>query len=112
MPSKPDKLTDTVPQSIETLTQRYRELDKRKTQAETKLEGARSHLDDLRRQAREKYGMDDIAELRQMLETMTTENEAKRRQYPTDLDRIEADLADVDQKFATLEASTSEEAKT
>lgn len=111
MPSKSDKPTTVGPQSIEELTNRYRELDKRKTQAETKLEGARSHLADLQRQAREKYGTDDIGALRQMLEKMTTENEAKRSQYQMDLDRIEADLAEVEQKFASLEASSAEEAK-
>lgn len=111
MPSKPDKPTTAGPQSIEELTNRYRELDKRKTQAETKLDGARSRLTDLQRQAREKYGTDDVAALQQMLEKMTAENEAKRSQYQMDLDRIEADLADVEQKFAASEASTSEEAK-
>jgi hypothetical protein len=111
MPSKSDKPTTAGPQSIEELTNRYRELDKRKTQAETKLDGARSRLADLQRQAREKYGTDDIAALRQMLEKMTAENEAKRSQYQMDLDKIEADLAEVERKFTSMEVSAAEEAK-
>lgn len=112
MPPKAEKPITAGPQSIEDLTNRYRELDKRKTQAETKLEGARSHLADLQRQAREKYGTDDLPALREMLEQMTAENEAKRSQYQSDLDRIEADLAAVEAKFAASESATgSDEAK-
>jgi septation ring formation regulator EzrA len=112
MPSKADQSATSGPQNIEELTNRYRELDRRKTQAETKLEGARSHLADLQRQAREKYDTDDIAALRKLLEKMTAENEAKRSQYQADLDRIEADLAAVEEKFAASETATgSDEAK-
>jgi len=41
--------------------------------------------------------------LRQKLETMTAENEAKRSQYQKALDQIESDLLDVEQKFAASE---------
>lgn len=87
-------------QSIEELQQRYSKLNTKKIQAETNLENARRQLADLQRQAREKYGTDDLAELKQKLADMQAENEAKRAAYQQDLQRIENELADVEQKFA------------
>ena len=61
---------------------------------------ARRQLSALQKDAREKYGTDDVAELRQKLESMKAENETKRRTYQADLDRIESELAQVEQSFA------------
>lgn len=110
MPSKTDD-SRRGEQTIEQLQGRYSALNERKITAQANLITSQKNLADLQRQAREKYGTDDIAELQQKLKTMTEENEAKRSQYQMDLDQIEADLARVEQKFAASEASTSEEAK-
>lgn len=87
-------------QSIEKLQERFSQLNKRKIQAETNLDNAREQLEKLQAEAREKYGTDDLAALREKLAQMKAENEAKRAAYQEQLDKIEADLADVEQKFA------------
>jgi chromosome segregation ATPase len=85
--------------TIEQLQERYHALHKKKIQAETNLENARKQLETLQREAREKYGTADIAELRTKLDAMKAENDSKRRSYRADLDRIEGELAAVEQKF-------------
>jgi hypothetical protein len=87
-------------QTIEQLQQRYDKLHKQKIQAETKLDSARLQLEALQKEAREKYGTDDLTELRAKLDAMQAENEQKRAAYQADLDRIEGDLAAVEQRFA------------
>ncbi|QDT55132.1 hypothetical protein Pan44_31740 [Caulifigura coniformis] len=86
-------------QSIEVLQQRYQSLDRRRIQAETNLENARKELERLQREAREKYGTDDIAQLRSKLEQMKSDNEDKRRSYQSDLDRIESELTDIETRY-------------
>ncbi len=87
-------------QTIEKLTERYQELNKRKIQAETTLKNAQKQLEELRKAAREEYGTDDLAELKKKLEEMKRENEARRSRYQQDLDKIEADLARLDAQTA------------
>src|SRR5262245_24653287 len=87
-------------QSIEELQQRYAKLHTKKIQADTNLEHARKQLEQLRKEARDKYGTDDLAELRKKLDQMQAENEAARAGYQQELERIEADLTAVEQKFA------------
>ncbi len=99
MPTKTDP-SQPVEQSIEQLQKRYHELNKEKIKAETNLANAQNRLDDLQKQAREKYGTDNLAALREQLKEITAENEAKRRQYQQDLDRIESELTTVEQKYA------------
>lgn len=86
-------------QSIEVLQQRFQALDKRKIQAETHLENARKELERLQREAREKYGTEDVHELRSKLEQMKADNEEKRRNYQADLDRIENELTEIEAKY-------------
>jgi hypothetical protein len=98
-------------QSIEELRQRYAKLDKKKIEAETELRGAENRLKELQKEAREKYGTDDVAALRQKLDDLKQENETKRANYQTDLDRIESDLSAVEEKFATSPARLQEDGK-
>ncbi len=98
-------------QTIEELQERYRKLDKKKTEAETELRGANKRLEDLKKDAREKYGTDDIVELQKRLQEMTAENEEKRAKYQAQLDQIESDLAKVGREFAAAEAATGDTAK-
>lgn len=90
-------------QTIEALQQRYQQLRDKKIQAETHFGNAQKQLDELKQQAREKYGTDDVAELEQMLARMRLENEQRRGQYQAELDRIEGNLADVEQRFSLAE---------
>lgn len=86
-------------QSIEELQRRFQSLNTRKIQAETHLENARKELERLQREAREKFGTDQVDELRLKLEQMKADNEEKRRNYQADLDRIENDLTDIEAKY-------------
>jgi chromosome segregation ATPase len=92
-------------QTIEQLQERYKKLDKQKTQAETTLELARGQLAALQKDAREKYGTDDLTELQAKLAAMQAENEQKRAAYQAELERIETDLAAVEQRFAAAGSS-------
>jgi chromosome segregation ATPase len=92
-------------QTIEQLQQRYEQLNRQKIQCETKLESAREQLENLKREAREKYGTDDLGDLQAKLEQMKADNEQKRAAYQADLDRIEGELAQVEQNFQVTEAS-------
>lgn len=87
-------------QSIEELQRRYQQLHTRKIQAETNLSNANRHLDELKADAREKYGTDDLAELQSKLAALKAENEEKRAAYQASLDQIDVRLKQVEQDFA------------
>jgi len=95
--------TNAKEQSIEELQERYQSLNTRKIQAETNLANAKNQLATLKQEALRDYGTDDLTELRAKLTAMKAENEQKRKTYQADLDRIEAELAVVDQRFAAAE---------
>jgi chromosome segregation ATPase len=86
-------------QPIEVLQQRFQSLNTRKIQAETNLDNARKELERLQREARDKYGTDDVDELRRKLEQMKSDNEEKRRSYQSDLDRIESELSEIESRY-------------
>jgi len=92
--------TDTGEQPIEQLQKRYQDLNRRKIQAETQRDSAKTRVDELRAQAREKYGTDDVAALEAKLTEIIGENARKRAKYQEDLDRIEQSLAEVEAKFS------------
>src|SRR3954468_11136613 len=90
-------------QSIEELQRRYEKLNTKKIQAETNLENTQKQLESLKKEAREKYGTDDVTQLREKLVAMQADNDARRKKYQTELDKIEEDLAAVETKFAAAE---------
>lgn len=93
-------------QSIEELQLRYNGLNTRKIQAETNLKNAEKQLDQLKQQAREKYGTDDVEKLREQLTEMRNENDRKRREYQAELDRIDSELTKVDQEYSVATEGT------
>lgn len=93
-----------IRQNIEQLTQRYNRLHTRKIEAETNLKSAHKQLDALKAEAREQYGTDDLDALRRKLAEMEAENEKKRAGYQASLDRIEADLMAVEEKYRQPES--------
>ena len=92
-------------QTIEDLQKRFEKLNTQKIQAGTKLEAARTQLEALQKEAREKYGTHDLAELRKKLDEMQSQNEQKRAAYQAELDQIEGDLAAVEQRFSAASSS-------
>ncbi len=90
-------------QSIEQLTKRYHQLDRKKTTAEANLKTAQDQLEGLKKEARDKYGTDDLEELKKKLADMEAENERKRAEYQQSLDRIEHELSQVEEQFRSVE---------
>jgi len=86
-------------QDIEALRERHNRLDRKRIETETDLRHAQKQLDELKQEAQQKYGTDDLATLKAKLEEMKAENEKKCREYQQQLDRIEGDLAAVEQAF-------------
>jgi len=95
-------------QTIEQLQQRYQDLNRKKIQAETQRDSAKNRLDELKTQAREKHGTDDVAKLQEKLAAIIDENARKRAKYQEDLDKIEKGLTEVETKFAEAAASAGE----
>ena len=88
-------------QTIEELQQRFQTLQQQKIRAETNRDNAEKQLDELKREARETYGTDDIEELKRKLADMKAENEKRRADYQAQLDRIESELSEVEATFAS-----------
>lgn len=87
-------------QTIEDLRKRHEKLNEDKITARTNYDNARKQLEDEKAKARTEYGTDDLDALRAELKKMEAENERKRSEYQAHLDKIDADLKEVDQKFA------------
>ena len=94
--------------TIEQLQQKYQALNKRKIEAETNLRHARNQMEQLKKEARDKYGTDDLAALRTRLDQMRSENEQKRRAYQEDLERIQKQLDAVEQQFRSVSEADGE----
>ncbi len=94
MPKKND-----TSQTIEQLQRRYQGLSEQKIKVETQRDTALNQLEDLKSQAKDLYGSDDVEELKKILETMKSSNEEKRSQYQESLDGIDAELAAVDEEL-------------
>lgn len=94
MPQKPE-----VKLSIDALRERYDKLNRQKITTEADLKNAEDALAQLRAEAREAWGTDDLEELQKKLEEMTAENERRRAEYQQHLEKIDADLADVERTF-------------
>jgi hypothetical protein len=53
-----------------------------------------------------------VDELRRKLDAMKAENEEKRKNYQAELDRIETELATVEEKFASTEPAPNDAEET
>jgi len=85
------------PPDIEALKKRHRDLANQKIAADTNLERATEQLEQLKKDAREQYGTDDLGRLQQLLEEMKQENERKPVEYDRHLAEIEKSLAEIEQ---------------
>ncbi len=98
-----------TPQEIEKLRERHRMLAEKKITARANWDTSKAVLERLKQQARDSYGTDDLEELRQKLESMTSENERKRADYQQHLNDIERQLAEVEQQHAEALGKESQE---
>ena len=90
-------------QNIEELRRRYDDLNQKRIRTDANLQNARKRLEELQEQARKDFGTDDLDELRAKLTEMKSENERKRSEYQESLDRIECELAEVEQQYAEVQ---------
>lgn len=86
-------------QTMDQLKKRFEELSLMKVKYETQRDSAAGELADLKAQALELYGSDDVKQLEKMLSEMKAENEKKRSEYQASLDKIDANLQDVQESF-------------
>ena len=93
---------------IDQLKQRFDDLNTRKIRAEQDLKYAESQLRDLKSEAMERYGTDDVDELTEKLKQMEEENERKRNEYVQALDKIEDDLRAVEEHYADADSEGNE----
>lgn len=82
--------------SIDELRERYQALHQQKIRAEANRETAEQRLSELKLEARETYGTDDVEELKRKLEELKAENERKRADYQAHIEQVESDLAKVE----------------
>jgi hypothetical protein len=87
-------------QGIEELRARHKALDEQRITAKANLKTSQDSLQDLKKQARDTYGTDDVEELRKLLVSMKEENEQKRAGYQRHLDEIEHQLTEVEKLHA------------
>jgi chromosome segregation ATPase len=106
--AKPKKEADSGEESIEQLQNRYADLNTKKIEAGVNLENATRTLNTLKEEARQKFGTDDVADLQEKLKAMKVENEEKRKNYQAELDRIETELAAVEERFTSTEPLPSD----
>ena len=89
-----------TPMDFTTLANRHRTLDNERHAAAAQLKSAQSRLDEAKNKAREQFGTDDLAALREKLEAMKAENLAKRTAYQALLDDIDTRLNGINSNFA------------
>jgi hypothetical protein len=85
--------------SIESLTKRYEELNKRKITADANLKHANDQLNELKQKAKDQFGTDDLDVLREKLADMERDNERIRVEYEQHLTEIEQNLASVEASY-------------
>ena len=86
-------------QTMDQLKKRFEELSLMKVKYETQRDSAAAELADLKEQALELYGSDDVKQLEKKLSEMKTENEKKRSEYQASLDKIDESLRNVQESF-------------
>lgn len=92
-----------VPQtnSIESLKARYEDLKSKKITAEANLKHANNTLEELRREALQQFGTDDVDALREKLREMEAENARLQEEYDKHLTQIETNLSEVETLYRT-----------
>ncbi|QDT43273.1 hypothetical protein Pan241w_33730 [Gimesia alba] len=90
---------------IESLTEQFQKLNKRKIESERDLVNAEKNLNELKQQAQDEYGTDQLNELQEKLKQIKAENERKRAEYHQTLEKIEADLAKIETEHHATDAT-------
>lgn len=100
------KLEDAKLKELQT---RFKELETKKTQVATLKEATEKRVNELKEEARNSFGSDNIDELKEKLKEMQAENEKRKKEYEEHLLGIETSLKEIDKEYARLSADTAEE---
>lgn len=90
---------------IEALTAQFQKLNKSKIESERDLVNAEKNLNELKQQAQDEYGTDDLEELKKKLKQIKAENEKKRAEYHQALEQIESELTKIETEHQATDAS-------
>lgn len=100
-------MNDSSPRyDIELLRKRHKDLNEKRIAAETSLKNAEDRLAELKREAKEAWGTDDLDALKQKLDEMKANNEQQRAAYQAHIEQVEARLREVESQFGKAQAST------
>jgi hypothetical protein len=102
------ELSNDRAEDIEELRERYDSLKTQKITAEANLKTSKDNLEKLKKEAKEKYGTDDLTSLRAKLEEMKTENKRRLAEYQEHLTGIERQLAEVETRHAQAASQESQ----
>jgi len=90
-------------QTIEELQARFEDFKEQKLVVEVQKKSALEKLNEIKKEALDKWGSDDLDELKSSLKKMKKENEQKRARYQKSLDDIEQNLAEINEQFVEAE---------
>lgn len=90
-------------QTIEELQARFENFKEQKLVVEVQKKSALEKLNEIKKEALDKWGSDDLDELKSSLKKMKKENEQKRDRYQKSLDDIEQNLAEINEQFVEAE---------
>ena len=90
---------------IEALTEQFQKLNKRKIESERDLVNAEQNLNELKQQAQEEYGTDQLGELKAKLQQIKDENARKRAEYHQSLAKIETELSQIETAHQSADVS-------
>lgn len=90
-------------QTIDELQARYQRLADEKIKVETQREHAQQRLQEIKAEALEQFGSDDLKTLKARLADMKKNNDQKRVDYQKHLDQIEQKLLEINEQFVAAE---------
>ncbi len=99
----PNSRPNTAIETIEKLQSRYQSLTAEKIKVETQREHAQEQLKQIKAQALEQFGSDDLETLKVRLAEMKKSNEQKRVDYQKQLDEIEQRIGEINEQFVAAE---------
>ena len=84
-------------QAIEELKSRFDDLNTQKVRLQTQKERAEEDLAELKQQAHEQFGTDNLKKLEAKLAEMKKQNEKQKSEYQKQLDAIDKKLLQIDE---------------
>lgn len=91
----------TAAQVLEENKARYQSLAERRQRVQVELEAAARQLEEAQNEAERDFGTRDLAELRNLYTQREQENERLVTEFVSELDALEASLAEVERQLAS-----------